>query len=87
MEVIILDGISKIWNYLLETRINMPGNSFANWAKITSMQNTFINKTLSSDAHIIATTRVKQDSVLNQKNGKMVPEKVGLKAIQRNDLD
>ncbi|EAR12247.1 hypothetical protein PI23P_06475 [Polaribacter irgensii 23-P] len=87
MEVIILDGISKIWNYLLETRINMPGNSFANWAKITSMQNTFINKALSSDAHIIATTRVKQDSVLNQKNGKMVPEKVGLKAIQRNDLD
>ena len=25
--------------------------------------------------------------MLNQKNGKFVPEKVGLKAIQRNDLD
>lgn len=29
----------------------------------------------------------KQDYVLNQKNGKYIPEKVGLKAIQRNDLD
>src|SRR5690606_21527964 len=44
-------------------------------------------KILQSDAHVIATMRVKQDYVLNQKDGKYVPEKVGLKAIQRNDLD
>jgi hypothetical protein len=30
--------------------------------------------------------RVKQDYVINEKNGKMVPEKVGLKAIQRDEL-
>jgi hypothetical protein len=65
----------------------MPGNSFANWGKITPRQNAFVNKILQSDAHVIATMRVKQDYVLNQKNGKMVPEKVGLKAIQRNDVD
>ena len=65
----------------------MPGNSFTNWGKITPRQNSFINKILRSNTHVISTMRVKQDYVLNQKNGRFVPEKVGLKAIQRNDLD
>lgn len=87
MEVIIIDSISHCWDYLLDVHGNMPGNSFANWAKITPRQNAFINKILRSNAHVISTMRVKQDYVLNQKNGRFVPEKVGLKAIQRNDLD
>lgn len=87
MEVIILDSISHCWDYLLDVHGNMPGNSFANWAKIIPRHNAFVNKILQSDAHVIATMRVKQDYVINQKNGKMVPEKVGLKAVQRNNLD
>lgn len=87
MQVIIIDSMSHCWDFLLDVHSKMPGNSFTNWSKITPRQNSFIQKILSSPAHIIATMRVKQDYVLNQKNGKMVPEKVGLKAVQRNDVD
>tara|TARA_R110000851_G_C13101390_1_gene568468 strand:- start:9785 stop:10675 length:891 start_codon:yes stop_codon:yes gene_type:complete len=87
IEVVIIDSISHCWDYLLDVHSNMVGNSFTNWGKITPRQNAFVNKILQSDTHIIATMRVKQDYVLNQKNGKTIPEKVGLKAVQRNDVD
>jgi len=87
MEIIILDGISQCWDFLIEYGSSLPGNSFANWGKITPRQNAFINKILQSDAHFITTMRTKQDYVLNNKNGKFVPEKVGLKAVQRDGVD
>ena len=70
MEVIVIDSISHCWVYLLEYHSKMPGNSFTNWAKITPMQNAFINKILQADAHVIATIRTKQDYILNQKLSK-----------------
>lgn len=87
MEVIIIDSMSQCWDYLLECHSNMQGNSFTNWGKITPRQNTFIQKILQSNCHIICTLRTKQDYVLNDKNGKLVPEKVGLKAVQRDGID
>jgi hypothetical protein len=42
---------------------------------------------LQSPAHIIATIRSKQDYILTDKNGKMVPEKVGLKGVTRDGMD
>ena len=65
----------------------MMGNSFTNWAKVTPRHNNFVQKILQSNSHIIATIRSKQDYVLSEKNGKMVPEKVGLKGVTREGLD
>jgi len=87
MEVIIIDSISHCWDYLLDFHSSLQGNSFTNWGKVTPRQKAFIDKILQSPVHFISTMRTKQDYVLNQKDGKYVPEKVGLKAIQRDGVD
>lgn len=86
MECIILDSISQVWDELLDYHSKLPGNSFTNWNKVTPRQKAFIDKILQCNAHVIATMRTKQDYVLQQKDGKYVPEKVGLKAVQRDDV-
>ncbi|TDX84608.1 AAA family ATPase [Epilithonimonas xixisoli] len=87
MEVIILDSISHCWDELLDFHSKLAGNSFTNWAKVTPRQKAFVDKILQANAHIIVTMRTKQDYVLNQKDGKFIPEKVGLKSVQRDGLD
>ncbi len=90
MEVIIIDSVSHEWEGsggILETHGNMPGNSFANWSKVTPRHNALIQKILQCSSHVVATIRSKQDYVLNDKNGKMVPEKVGLKGVTREGFD
>jgi hypothetical protein len=90
MKVIVIDSISQEWEGtggIIETHVNMAGNSFTNWNRITPRHNAFVQKILQSPCHIIATIRSKQDYVLTDKNGKMVPEKVGLKGVTRDGMD
>lgn len=87
IEVVIIDSITHEWETLLDHHASMQGNSFANWSKITPRHNAFVQKILQSPLHIICTLRTKQDYILNEKNGKMIPEKVGLKSVQRDGFD
>ena len=90
MSVIIIDSISHEWEGtggILDIHSGMAGNSFTNWSKLTPRHNAFIQEILQCSAHIIATIRTKQDYVLIDKNGRMVPEKVGLKSVTRDGMD
>lgn len=87
MEVIILDSVTHEWENLIDTHATMSGNSFTNWGKITPRHNAFIQRILESTCHVICTVRTKQDYTLVEKNGRMIPEKVGLKSVQRDGLE
>ena len=87
MQVIIIDSTSHEWENLLDYHSSLTGNSFTNWAKVTPRHERFVNKILQSPAHFICTIRSKTDYVLSEKNGKLTPEKVGLKAHQRDNLE
>lgn len=90
MQVIIIDSISHEWEGLggiLETHSQMTGNSYTNWSKLTPRHNAFVQNVLQSPAHIIGTIRSKQQYILSDKNGKQVPEKVGMKGVTRDGMD
>lgn len=90
VEVIIIDSISHEWEGsggILDIHSNMTGNSFTNWGKLTPRHNAFVQAILQSPVHIIATIRSKQDYVLSERNGKQVPEKIGLKGVTRDGMD
>lgn len=90
IEVIIIDSISHEWEGIggvLEVHSAMTGNSYTNWAKITPRHNSFVQHMLQSPAHIIGCIRAKQEYILSEKNGKQVPEKVGMKGVTRDGMD
>ena len=87
MEVVIIDSVTHEWENLLEYHSSLQGNSFTNWNKVTPRHNAFVQKILQTPFHVISTVRTKQDYVLNEKNGRVAPEKVGLKSVQREGLD
>lgn len=89
-QCLIIDSLSASWEGLggiLHIHSQMPGNSFQSWASLTPRQNHLIQAILQSPMHIICTMRSKQEYVVNTSSGKAIPEKIGMKPIQRDGID
>lgn len=86
-KVLIIDSLSLEWKYLNDVHDNMPGNSFTNWGKLKPRHNRFMEKILQSKIHIIATARGKDAYVLEEKNGKQSPKKVGEGIVGDKELE
>ena len=85
-KVLIIDSLTHEWKWLNDTHDKMPGNSFTNWGKLKPRHRKMMDKILTSPIHIIATARGKDDWVLEEKNGKQVPKKVGMGQQQDKDI-
>lgn len=86
-KIIIVDSITHEWNTLLQEKERMPGNDFTKWSKLTPRHDKFIEKLLFCEAHTIVTVRGKDEYVLEEKNGKQVPKKIGLGFKQRDGVE
>ena len=90
MEAILIDSATHEWDGkggCLEI-IDQLGGRYQDWAKVTPRHRKFIDAILASPAHVITTTRRKQDYAMEQdSSGKMKVEKLGLKEIQREGFE
>jgi AAA domain len=98
--VIIVDQISHAWSgpggmLAMLNRVAKSdhyGNTFNAWGDITPAQDAFIDRLLSSPAHLIVTMRQKTEWVLEAKVGrdgkeKLQPRRIGTKPIQRDGVE
>jgi hypothetical protein len=85
--ILIIDSITHEWDYCLDIHSRMTGNSYTNWSKITPRHDAMMEKILQAPIHVIATVRGKDEYVLENKEGKQVPQKVGLGYKQRDNTE
>ena len=90
IEVIIIDSITHEWageGGCLDISQAL-GGSFTSWAKVTPRHQSFVNKMLQCDAHVITTVRRKQEYEISKDDrGKQKVEKVGTKEITRDGFE
>jgi len=92
--VVVIDSLTHEWagsgglldqKELLDQRGR--GNTYTNWATITKQHEAFKEALLQADIHVIAAMRSKQEYILQDKDGKQVPKKVGMSPIQRDGME
>lgn len=93
-EAIIHDSTTHAWSGaggLLDKQGKIASrsgeNGYTAWRHVTPEHNLFVDVMLNSPAHIIATMRSKTEYVLEERDGKKVPRKVGMAPVQREGMD
>lgn len=91
MEAVVVDSASHEWEWCKQEvdRIsaNTKGNSYTAWGPVGKLHDEFLRKLNTATLHMVECARTKQDYVLVDKNGKKVPEKVGMAAVQRDGFE
>lgn len=89
-EVIIIDSISHNWEGKggILAAVDEFGGRFSDWNKVKPLEDRFRALAINNKVHVISTARVKQDYIneINDK-GKFAPRKVGLKTVQKDNLE
>jgi hypothetical protein len=95
-EVVITDSITHWWDGeggILDeqakvTKKSRSGNSYVAWGEMKPYIQDFVKMLTYNDIHIIATNRAKQDYAIEKDEmGKTTITKVGLKPVQKDDLE
>lgn len=94
--VIVIDSLSHAWagkDGALAQVDNAAArdkgaNRFTAWRDVTPLQEELVHSMLGSPAHVVATMRVKTEYVMEQnERGKMVPRKIGMAPVQRDQIE
>lgn len=89
-EVVIVDSLSHAWEGtggFLDLQQEHGGN-FQAWNKVKPHMQAFVRTLTENDVHVLASMRTKQDYQLETSDtGKINIKKIGLKPIQKDDLE
>ena len=93
--VLVIDSLSHAWQGVggaldqVDRKKGQPGGSFTAWKDVTPQHQEMISTILSYPGHVIATMRTKTEYSIerNEKTGKIVVEKIGLRPIQREGVE
>lgn len=91
--VLVIDSLTHAWvgkgGALQQVDRSTNRNRWAAWGEVTPEQEAMVDAIMQSPCHVIATMRTKTEWVAetDEKTGKTVPKKIGLKAQQRDGIE
>lgn len=82
--VLIIDSATHEWDGS-KGALELAGEKFQNWAKVTPLHNAFVDAMLAADIHVICTMRAKEEHVMEpgKDGGKPTVKSLGIEPIQR----